>query len=101
MKGAGAHFHVVRLQQHAAAGRPVLLQREDQVLEGGGSSANFSSRHGVLAVPDAQMSAAVYRLATEREPPATGAQCCTISVRVTVRCTNTSALAGQNTQVFR
>ncbi len=32
-------FHVVRLQQHAALGGPVLLQREDQVLEGGRAAA--------------------------------------------------------------
>ena len=36
MKGAGAHLHVVGLQDHAALGGPVALQRQDQVLEGGG-----------------------------------------------------------------
>ena len=36
VEGAGAHLHVVRLQDHAALGRPVALQGEDQVLEGRG-----------------------------------------------------------------
>ena len=33
MEGAGADLHVVGLQDHAAALRPVALQREDEVLE--------------------------------------------------------------------
>ena len=33
MEGAGAHLHVVGLQDHAALIRPVALQRQDQALE--------------------------------------------------------------------
>ncbi len=39
VKRAGAHFHVVGLQDHAALVGPVFLQREDQVLEGAGRRA--------------------------------------------------------------
>ena len=35
MEGAGAHLHVVGLQDHAALLRPVSLQRQDQRLEAG------------------------------------------------------------------
>ena len=41
VEGAGADFHVVRLQQHAALGGPVLLERQDQVLEGARRQADF------------------------------------------------------------
>ncbi len=34
VEGAGAHFHVVGLQHHAALLCPVVLQGENQVLEG-------------------------------------------------------------------
>ncbi len=34
MEGAGAHFHVVGLHHHAALLGPVLLEGEDQILEG-------------------------------------------------------------------
>src|ERR1700681_961930 len=34
MKGAGAHLHVVGLQDDAAVLGPVALQRQDQILEG-------------------------------------------------------------------
>ena len=34
VEGAGAHFHVVGLQHHAALLGPVVLQGENQVLEG-------------------------------------------------------------------
>jgi hypothetical protein len=33
VKGAGAHFHIVGLQYHAALLGPILLQREDQILK--------------------------------------------------------------------
>ena len=33
MKGAGAHLHVVRLQDDAAVVGPIALQRQDQPLE--------------------------------------------------------------------
>ena len=33
MEGAGAHFHVIGLQDHAALIRPEALQRQDQALE--------------------------------------------------------------------
>lgn len=44
MKGAGPHFHVVGLQDDAALFGPVLLQGEDQPLEGmgGGGMAGFA-----------------------------------------------------------
>jgi hypothetical protein len=34
MEGAGADFHVVGLQDHAALLRPEALQRQDDILEG-------------------------------------------------------------------
>ncbi len=34
MEGTGANFHVIRLEYHAALLGPVLLQGQDQVLEG-------------------------------------------------------------------
>ncbi|MNH45103.1 hypothetical protein D3C85_544420 [compost metagenome] len=34
MESTGAHFHVVGLEHHTALLGPVLLQGEDQVLEG-------------------------------------------------------------------
>jgi hypothetical protein len=33
MRGAGADFHVVRLQQRATLRVPILLQREDDLLK--------------------------------------------------------------------
>ena len=33
MKGAGAYFHVIGLQNHAAFGCPILVQGENQVLK--------------------------------------------------------------------
>ncbi len=49
MECAGTHFHVVGLQDHAPFGRPILLEGQDQVLEGGRAGADFSFGHGVLA----------------------------------------------------
>jgi hypothetical protein len=34
VKGTGTYLHIVRLQQHAALARPVILQRQDESLEG-------------------------------------------------------------------
>ncbi len=34
MEGAGPHFHIQRLEDHAALFGPVLLQGQDQALKG-------------------------------------------------------------------
>src|SRR4029078_11379111 len=56
VKGAGAHLHVVGLQNDAALVRPIALKPEDQVLERGGGGrpvgfgwlapGSFSGRRG-------------------------------------------------------
>src|SRR3546814_14776220 len=48
MEGAGADFHVVWLQDHAALARPIGLQRQDQVLEGEPAVRSVAVGHGTL-----------------------------------------------------
>ena len=44
-RGAGADFHVVGLQQGAALRAPVLLQTQDDFLEGGLFRGTVAGRH--------------------------------------------------------
>ena len=54
MEGAGAHLHVVGLEDDAALFGPVALQREDQALEGApGSMGAGSLMHGKRIEPAA------------------------------------------------
>src|SRR5690606_22099544 len=48
VEGAGAHFHIVGLQDHAALFGPELLQGQDQVLEG--AHGGRSLAHGISPV---------------------------------------------------
>lgn len=45
MKRAGADFHIIGLQQHAALPGPIVLQRQDQSLKG-----SYRVRRGVRDV---------------------------------------------------
>ena len=85
MERAGAHLHVVRLQDHAALLGPVFLQREDQVLEGAGRCAEGIGQVRVLT--GAQYSGA---------PPKTTANSASLITgpyRLTTRISYTSEMA--------
>ena len=69
VEGAGPDFHVIGLQDHAAALRPVALQREDQLLEGAGRRADFHAWGS-----NAQKSRE-YKRAAEAGPAAARARC--------------------------
>ncbi|MNY28813.1 hypothetical protein D3C86_1628140 [compost metagenome] len=84
VEGAGAHFHIVRLQHHTTLLGPVLLQDQDQVLEG--AHGRRSLAHGKFTCWGCDRKGGSIPQST-RPPPPRKALCPAASGVPTTRCT--------------